>query len=477
MNRSVRRLALVVLAMFLLLAANATYVQLVLGPKHSSDQANPRNLVTRYAVQRGPIIAAGATLALSRRTDSLLAYQRHYPTGSLYTDVVGYDSLVYGTSGLEQALDAQLSGAGGGTLSQQLTGHLPPGDTARLTLLPRAQLAAAEALGSRRGAVVALDPRTGAILAMVTSPTFDANPLVSPSAAVAQAAYRRLLATPYSPLLNRAINATYPPGSLFKIVTSAAALSTGNYTAQTVIPAPTVLPLPQTSHVLTNFGGESCGGQATLIYAFTISCNTAFAGLGMKLGPDALAAQAAAFGIGKPLSIPLAVSPSVFPTGLNPPETAFSAIGQYNVALTPLQAAMIGAGVADQGTVMTPYLVSSIRTSAGALVDQAQPHALSQAVTPAVAAELTQMMISVVNNGTGTAAQIPGVQVAGKTGTAQHGVGAPPHAWFVAFAPAAAPTVAVAVVVEDGGNLGSDATGGIVAAPIAKAVITAVLAG
>jgi peptidoglycan glycosyltransferase len=315
---------------------------------------------------------------------------------------------------------------------------------------------------------------------MYSSPSFDPNALASHDAKKATAAYTSLANDPNSPLLNRAAQQTYPPGSLFKVVTSAAALSSGKYNPQTVIPAPHQLKLPDSTSVLNNFGGETCGNGTTdtLIDAFTISCNTAFAQLGLNLGADALRKQAQAFGIGSTvpdLGIPQATS--VFPSSLDRPQTALSSIGQFDVRITPLQAAEIIAAVANHGTLMRPYLIDQLRAPDLSVLARTSPHQMSQAMTPDVAAELTLMMESVVSHGTGTAAQIPGTTVAGKTGTAQHATGQPPHAWFGAFAPVENPKVAVAVVVEDGGNAGNEATGGTVAAPIAKAVMQAILGG
>jgi peptidoglycan glycosyltransferase len=279
-------------------------------------------------------------------------------------------------------------------------------------------------------------------------------------------------------MVNRAIAGNlYPPGSTFKVVTAATALSSGRFDENSVIPGPAKLDLPQTSADLPNSNRRSCGpdDKTTLEHALQISCNTAFGWLGMELGADALRSQAAKFGFGDQLRVPMAVTPSSVPRELDQPQLAQSAIGQYDVRVTPLQMAMVAAGVANGGVVMKPYLVRTVRGSDLNVIDETQPEQLSQALAPEVADTLTRMMEGVVSSGSGTAAQIPGVAVAGKTGTAQHATGKAPHAWFVSFAPADNPKVAVAVVVEDGGNAGNEAFGGRVAAPIAKAVMEAVL--
>ena len=260
------------------------------------------------------------------------------------------------------------------------------------------------------------------------------------------------------------------------MVTTSAALEAG-LTPSTKIPAPPALPLPLSTAVLHNFAGEQCAGNpTTLADALRISCNTAFADLGMRLGDDRLRAAAHAYDIGDSnLTIPLPVASSVFPDQLDKAQTALSAIGQFDVALTPLQAAMIAGGVANHGVVMKPYLVKELDGPDLQPVDTASPQQLKRAISTAQASELTSMMELVVQSGTGTAAQIPGVRVAGKTGTAQHGKGQPPDVWFICFAPADHPRVAVAVFLRNGGGAGPNATGGTVAAPIARAVMQAVL--
>ncbi|MGF7238984.1 MAG: penicillin-binding transpeptidase domain-containing protein, partial [Frankia sp.] len=272
---------------------------------------------------------------------------------------------------------------------------------------------------------------------------------------------------------------TYPPGSTIKLITAAAALSSGKFTPDSKINSPTVLQLPQSNTPLTNFGGESCGDgvQDTLRDALRISCNTAFGSLGMAVGANAIAAQAAKFGFGSTISgFPLAEAPSVFPPGLqnDKAHTAQSAIGQFDVRVTPLQMAEVAAAIGNDGTLMKPYIIDKYLGPDLKTISTTSPSELSKPISGNVAAELNQMMQLVVTSGTGTAAQISGVSVAGKTGTAQHGNGAAPHAWFTGFAPAVNPKIAVAVIVEDGGGELA-ATGGAVAAPIAQQVMAKAL--
>lgn len=481
MNRPLRRVAGAALVLFALLLVNVNYVQAVRAGGLRTHPANNRGLVESYAQQRGPIITDGLELARSVATRDQLKYLRTYPGGRRYAAATGYFSLVYGGNGVERAENPLLAGTDDRLFVRRigdlLTGRKPQGGAVVLTLQRAAQSAAYQGLAGRRGAVVALDPRTGAILALVSSPSYDPALLSLHDSKRIGANYRRLAADPDKPLLNRALTQTYPPGSLFKVVTTAAALASGNYTPDSRIPAPDALKLPGSTASVRNFGGETCGDGRTdtLRHALQISCNTAYAGLGISLGATALRNQAEAFGFDTQRTVPLPVAASVFPAGIDPAQTGISAIGQFDVRVTPLQAAMVAAAVGNGGVLMKPYLVASLQAPDLSTVKDAAPEEIGRATPAAVADSVATMMQAVVQSGTGTAAQIPGVAVAGKTGTAQHAPGKPPHAWFIGFAPAEDPKVAVAVLVEDGGGLGSDATGGRVAAPIARAVMQAVL--
>jgi peptidoglycan glycosyltransferase len=483
-NTPLRRLATIVLGMFLVLMGGATWVQFVQADDLNADSRNVRNLYREYDSARGPIVVGGQAVAASTPIEDAFKYQRGYAQGELYSSVTGYYSVVHGGSLIEAAENDVLTGQADSLFLSRLqdlvTGTQPQGSSVELTINPAAQQAAWDALGDQRGAVVALDPTTGAVLALVSKPGFDPNLLATHDTAAASAAYQALLAADGNPLENKAIKGpTYPPGSTFKLIVAAAALEAGQTTPETLLAAPDVLTLPQTSATISNYGGSSCGsgGQTTLADALRVSCNTAFAQLGLTLGADALREQAEKFGFDDDgLRIPVPVEQSVFPADVNAPNTAFSALGQYSVRATPMQMAMVSAAIANNGTLMTPYMVQTVRTSDLDVVREAEPSELSEAVSPATASALRDMMVGVVQSGSGTAAKISGVTVAGKTGTAQTGVeDEAPHAWFTAFAPAEAPKVAVAVVVENGGAVGNEATGGKVAAPIAKAVIEAVL--
>ncbi len=484
MNAPIRRISVLIAALFTALLVAATVVQFAQVKTLGSMAANKRTLLDNYSRERGSIIVGGQPIAKSVPVDDQYRFLRTYPQGGLYSQVTGFYSYQVGAPyGLEHASDDLLSGDSDTLFVRRvtdlLTGRRTAGATLELTIDPKAQKAADDALGGSKGAVVALDPKTGAILAMVSHPQYDPNPISSHDLTKAANAWEKLSSDPAKPYLNRTINQLYPPGSTFKVVTAAAALETGLLSDEnSEVPGPAVLDLPLTSATLPNENRRPCGpnDKTTLIRALEISCNTAFGSLGLELGGEQLRAQAAKFGFGDSLTIPMRVSTSTVPADLNAPQAAQSAIGQYEVKSTPLQMAMVAAGIANQGRVMTPYLIDSVRSANLDIIESTpDPVELSQATSPETASTLTKMMVSVVDNGSGVRAAIPGVEVAGKTGTAQHDPNKPPHAWFISFAPADDPQVAVAVVVEDGGVTGSEVGGGRVAAPIAKAVMQAVL--
>ncbi len=483
MNTALRRLASITMVMFLVLLVGTTYVQFVQASSLNNDPRNVRTLYREYGKPRGPIIVGGEVVAQSTAVDDPYGFQRSYLQPGLYSTVTGFYSIVNGGWGLEKSANDLLTGSADSLFWQRVqdlvTGAQPQGSSVELTLDPAAQQAAVDALGGQQGAVVAIEPSTGKILAMVSTPGYDPNALSTHDTAAANAAYQELLNADGNPLRNKTIQENYPPGSTFKLVTAAAALESGSYTPESVLPAPTLYTLPGTSTTLPNFGGGSCGAndETTLANALRISCNTAFADLGATIGDDAIREQAEKFGFGDDsLDIPMPVATSSYPQDPNAAQTALTAIGQESVRSTPLQMAMVAAAIANDGELMRPYLIDTVRTADLDVISQTEPSTYSQAVSADTAQQLTDMMLGVVQSGSGTAAQISGVQVAGKSGTAQTGVdGQNPHAWFTAFAPADNPQVAVAAIVLNGGDSGSEATGGRVAAPIARAVIQAVI--
>jgi len=478
-NTTIRRSALMMGVLILALIINANVLAVIQDDQLRARDGNRRQLIDEYAQQRGSILVGRRAIAKSVPTDGRLKFVRTYTDGPLYAPITGYYSL-YGATGVEKSENDLLSGTDDrlfvDRLTNLFTGQQPKGGNVLLTLDADAQRAAFEGLDGQQGAVVALDPETGAILALASSPTFNPNLLASPDAAVVTDEYDELRKRPGSPLLNRATQQVYPPGSLFKVVVSAAALESGDYEPTTSVPGPASLDLPDTTANINNYDNAPCfGGRVTLEQALALSCNTAFARIGMDLGDDALREQARAFGFNRAFEIPMPVVPSIYPDELDVPQTALSAIGQYDVRSTVMQMAMVGAGVANDGVVMKPYVVGEEQAPDLSTLSVTEPEPLSRAVSPAVAQQLNDMMVGVVANGTGGNAAIPGFTVAGKTGTAQDGTERHPHVWFMSFAPAEDPQVAVAVIVENGGRLGNDATGGEVAAPIAREVMEAVL--
>ena len=479
MNAPLRKVAISVLVLFTLLIVNVNIIQVVRAESLRENPRNTRVLTEEYDRERGSIVVAGNEVASSVETEDALTYLRQYPQGPLYAAATGYYSVLFGNTGLERAENDVLAGTDGRLalrrLGDILTGRDPSGGNVELTLDPAVQQAAMDGLDGVTGAVVALDPSTGAILGLASTPTYDPNQLSSHDPAAMRAYDAQITPEPGSgqadPRVNQATSERYPPGSIFKVIVSAAALASGDYTPQTVVPAPQQLTLPGTNTPLNNFGNDPCSssGEQTLIDALTVSCNTAFAQLGIDLGEDRVREMAQAFGLDdEGFEMPLDVAGSTVGDIANDAELGVASIGQQNVVVTPMQAAMIAAAVANDGTLMKPHLVDSIQAPDLSVVDQTDPEELGQPISSEVAGQLTEMMTSVVANGSGRRAQISGVEVAGKTGTAENA--GDDHNWFIGFTPADDPQIAVAVFVRNGGG-----TGGDVSAPIAKAVLQAYL--
>jgi peptidoglycan glycosyltransferase len=477
------------MAMIVLLLANTTYIQVVNADTYRTDPRNRRVLLDEYSRQRGQLIAGGLPVARSEETGGALRFTRTYLDGPVYAPVTGYYSLQYGAGGTEQSMDSVLNGSDGRLfvrrLSDLITGRDPSGGNVELTINPIVQQTAYDQLTRHgyTGAVVAIKPSTGEILAMASTPSYDPNQLAAHDGKQQETAWSKDTSPDNgSPLTNRAVQSIYPPGSTFKLVVSAAALEDGKATPDTPLTAASSLQLQNTSTLLRNFANESCGGgqTATLTEALVHSCNAAFAQLAGMVGEQDLRKQAEAFGVGQQgLTIPIPVAPSTL--GALPDVAALqqSGIGQRDVALTPLQDAMIAATIANGGVRMKPQLVRNILAPDLSVIDGFQPEQADTAMSGTTASKVRDMMVA-AENSYRNEGKIKGVSIAAKTGTAEHGAdpkNTPPHGWYVAFAPADNPQVAVAVLVENGGNEGLEATGGSLAAPIGRAVIGAALQG
>lgn len=497
MNRAIRRLSIASLAMFVLLMVNVNFLQVFRVNTLAAEAGNRRVFDEQFKNMRGEIIAAGdearggadQVVAKSKLTTGRL-YKRFYPVGREYAPVTGYDSILgttspFGMTGIEKAENKFLAGTAPSlavyNLKGLFTGKPKQGASVYLTISPKAQAAAYQALVAmgKPAAAVAIDPSTGAILAMASYPSFNPNRYATQDSARLAKIDKAYRTNPADPLLNRAINDTFPPGSSFKLITSSAAFATGKVaSANSTISAPQSYLLPGSHTPLFNDAGAPCGnGNPTILFALTVSCNTAFAKLGVTVGGSALHSMADAYGFNNPnLTIPLPVSPSAYPALTDRAQIALSAIGQFNDTETPLQEAMVAATIANHGTTMRPYLVAQVKAPDQSTVQTAQPTALAHPVTPTQAGYLTTMMEGVTQDPNGTAYQTAGppstsILIAGKTGTAQNGVNNShlDDAVFTCFAPAGNPKIAVGVIVK-GGGFGADA-----AAPIALKIIQAYL--
>lgn len=478
MNRELKRVSGVILIMFVALMLSTTTIAVFQVDNLRDHDKNVRTLYESYSAERGAILVAGEPIALSVPVNDRYKFQRVYTDPELYAAVTGYFTLNQGTTGIEGSLNNYLSGTATdqflSKINAILTGQDPKGSAVELTIDPTVQQAAWDALGDHNGSIVALDPATGAILAMVSKPSFDPNRLAAHNESEVIATYNELLSDPSNPLFNRAISGNlYHPGSVFKILVAAAAFDSGQFTPESQFPNPATLQLPLSSSVITNAGNGKCGSGETVSIAdaLRLSCNIPFAQLGLALGQDELRKYAEKFGFGAELGIPQTVTPSIFPSSLDDPQLMLSSFGQADVRVTPLQIAMMTAAIANGGDIMQPTLVQSIIAPDLTILDGFQPRVWATPIRSSTAATLSALMVNNVNNGAASNGRISGIDVGGKTGTAQNGEGDPYTLWFTGFAPADNPKVAIAVVIDDGGR----SFGNAVAAPIAKKVIEAVL--
>ncbi|MDE3205415.1 MAG: penicillin-binding protein 2 [Acidobacteriota bacterium] len=482
MNRQIRLLGVGIMLLFVALFVNLNYLQIIHAGALNSNPLNGEAVVKEYTAQRGDIISAdGVTLATSVPSNDQFKYLRQYPTGALFEEVTGFFSFTYGSEGAERTYDKVLTGKKSPfKLPTSIKGiksfltNTNASQSITLTVLDKLQTVARDGLANRQGSVVAIVPKTGAILAMYSNPSFNPNQLTGHNQSTVESNYKAISAIPGSALDPPAYRQRWFPGSSFKVITSSAVYDHQPALANQVQPNLAALPLPQTNLQLHNFAGEVCGGN--LLQLFTVSCDTGFGQIGLSLGAQSLYSEAHGFGFDQtpPLDLPFAAQ-SYFPPAASfaqsLPTLAYSAIGQEDVQATPLEMALMTAGIANGGVIMAPHVLDHVTNSQNQTVETYKPSTWLTATSPATAASVTTLMVSVVNspNGTGGAAAIPGITVAGKTGTAQTGTGGTDD-WFVAFAPAQDPQIAVSVVLPNQG-IGTEIQGGTLAAPIAKAMI------
>lgn len=472
MNRSIRNTAIFAILIILALLVNLSVVQVFKDDEYAKNSLNRRGLYEMKSTPRGQISAGGQILAQSIQGKDGF-YVRQYPNDvTAYGPTLGYLSDIYGASGLESSYNSILNGTDATLFASRwwdtITGKERSGASLKLTLNPAVQQVAYEGLASRgyEGAVVALNPKTGEILAMASTPSFDPANIEND--------WDQLRSQEGSPMLNHATQETLPPGSTFKVITTAAGLANG-YSPNSSVTGASQITLPGTNTTLENYGGQSCGGsQTTLRDAFAKSCNTAFVEMGIDVGDKALTKAAKDFGLGETYDLGLPMSPGAIGDLGDDAARGQSAIGQRDISMSVLQNAVVAATVANKGKRMEPHLVAEVLGRDLQSLKKTKPKELNQAISAEEAATLTELMKGSERLTQGAT----GADIASKTGTAEHGEdsrNSNPHAWYIAFGPSADADVAVAVVVKNGGDAGQAATGGSVAAPIGRAVIDAAL--
>jgi peptidoglycan glycosyltransferase len=467
MMKELTRVSLGIGALFGALFISATIIQVFQVDNLRVDPRNVRTLYDSYATERGSILVGSTLIAESVPSDDVYRYQRTYHGGGLYAPITGFYSINQGISGLEFAMNDKLSGQSNSQFFDQVlalvSGTDPRGASVKLTVNAAVQQAARDAMGELTGAAIAIEPSTGRILALVSTPSFDPNDLASHNGEAAASKYSGLVNSASQPLINRAIGGDlYHPGSVFKMVVAAAALDSGIMSERSTVANP----------------GNPCGPgkSVTIGTALRLSCNIPFAEIGALVGESRLRDYAEAFGFGATVEVPMAVTPSTFPSGMDEAQLMLSSFGQFDVRVTPLQIAMISSAIANGGVLMSPTIVDSVLARDLSPLAPFTPVEYSTPIGPDTANVLRDMMVAAVSDGVASGARIRGVEVAGKTGTAENGEGQPYTLWFTGFAPAENPRVAVVVVIENGGGLGQSASGNSLVAPIARKIMEAVLA-
>jgi peptidoglycan glycosyltransferase len=481
-NRELKRVSVVMLIMFLGLLGAATVIQVAQADSLASDGRNTRTLYDSFRAQRGPIMAGDTVLAQSIPVDDDFRFLRQYANPFVYAPITGFFTLNQGLSGIESSENSYLTGNNSSQFLEQmnsiLTGRPTQGASVNLTIRPDVQQVAWDALGDYQGAVVVTEVGTGKILAMVSKPSFDPNLLAGHNSEAVIDYYDALDNDPSEPLINRPIGALNPPGSTFKLVTAAALLESGLYTPESTVPNLARLLLPGTDVEIRNSDSKTCGPgeQVSLFTAVSLSCNVPLAQFGMALGYKPIVDMAKKFGFNQSFDVPMTTARSYIPQVMDEPQTALASFGQFDVRATPLQVALISAAIANGGIEMYPTLIEGITASDLRPISAFTPREYSRPISADTAAQITAMMQSSVSNGAATNASIDNVSVAGKTGTAENGPGEPYTLWFTGFAPTTGePKYAITVVVENGGGMGTNGYGNLIAAPIARAVLEAVL--
>ena len=480
MTKELKRVSLVVASMFLTLFLAGTLVQAVNTEAVANDPRNVRNIYESYKTQRGPILVDGKPIAESIPVDNAYRYLRTYEN-KIYSSVTGFFSVFRGATGIEAAANSYLSGQSSSQFFEQvsavLSGNPVTGAAVELTIDPKMQQAAWDALGDYSGALIAMDPVTGNILAMVSKPGFNANRVASHDSDKVRENYVELESNPANPLINKTISGDlYHPGSVFKLVVAAAALESGQYTASSTFDNPVSVQLPDSTSEVFNSSRKTCGpkAQVSLSYAMRFSCNVPFVELGLALGQDRIRAQAELFGFGKEIRVPMLATPSVYPEEMDQAQLGLSSFGQFDVRVSPLQMVLVSSAIANGGLMMQPNLIESVISPNLSVIQSTQPEVLSQPITAETAEALKKMMVQSVSKGVASNASVSGVKVAGKTGTAENGEGQRVTLWFTGFAPSVNPRVAIALVIEDGGGRDTGASGNATAAPVARSFFKAV---
>ncbi|MFG3035293.1 peptidoglycan D,D-transpeptidase FtsI family protein [Streptomyces sp. NPDC048330] len=480
MNKTIRHTSVFVLILVLALLGRATWVQAYEGKALADDSNNRRKTIAQYAQPLGNIVVAGSPVTGSKRTEGDdLAYQRTYTDGKLYAAVTGYSSQAYGATQLEGIYSGILDGTDDrlkNPLDAVTRKQQEPG-TVVTTIDPDVQKAAYRALGNKKGAAVAIDPATGRILALASTPSYDPSKIAGSTDG---AAWQALTTDEDKPMVNRALRQPLPPGSTFKLVVAAAALEDGLYrSVDTATDSPDPYTLPGTRTVLRNENASAPCEDATIRTALRYSCNNVFAKMAADLGQDKVKAMADRFGFDDALDVPVRAYPSVYPTGMDKAQTALTGIGQFDVTATPLQMAMVSAAIANDGLLAAPHMVSQVVDSDGDALTSYRDGDTERIVSSSTAEQLRSAMVTVVEKGTGTNAAVAGAEVGGKTGTAQHGENnsKTPYAWFTSYAkdPSTGKQVAVAVMIEDSGAARSEVSGNGLAAPVAQKMMAAAL--